>query len=604
MFPPHKIDELSGASFFQSLDSTALNDLLPELDWIHLAGGDTLFRAGEPGDAMYVVIAGRLRILTTRYNGSEAIIREIAPGESVGELALLTGNPRSATVRAIRDTLLARFSRDAFENVVRHHPQTFSRLTAQIAGRQSRGNDDSESRCNIRTLAILPLDSRTATQDFIHNLIEVLRPIGPTLHLRSETYRVEGGQITSLLSELETAHRFLIYEADAELSPWTERCVRQADLIFLVASTDSAPDVTRLQLLHTYLASREIIAATELVLLHAGKFDATVQLDRWRQTICVNGHHHIVLDGAQKLEKLARRLTGATVGLVLSGGGARGFAHIGVIRALQEYGIPIDIIGGTSMGAVIAAQYALGWDWQTMVRVNRHEWPRCEPQKNYTLPLIALNSGRRMDQMLQRMFGAAAIENLRSQFFCVSTNLTRASAQIYQEGLLWKAVRASMSMPGIGPPAIENGEIFVDGGLVNNLPVDVMKNICPGITLAVDVSEQLEFRSTLKESYSLSGWRILWQSLNPFSQRPDIPNILNILYRTTSVGSIRLLEAARTEADYCFSPPVQPFNVFDWHSADKIIDIGYDYALREIAKFDSALSRSLTAQTHQKSAVG
>ena len=274
-------------------------------------------------------------------------------------------------MRAIRDTLLARFSRDAFENVVRHHPQTFSRLTAQIAGRQSRGNDDSESRCNIRTLAILPLDSRTATQDFIHNLIEVLRPIGPTLHLRSETYRVEGGQITSLLSELETAHRFLIYEADAELSPWTERCVRQADLIFLVASADSAPDVTRLQLLHTYLASREIIAATELVLLHAGKFDATVQLDRWRQTICVNGHHHIVLDGAQKLEKLARRLTGATVGLVLSGGGARGFAHIGVIRALQECGIPIDVIGGTSMGAVIAAQYALGWDWQTMVRVNR-----------------------------------------------------------------------------------------------------------------------------------------------------------------------------------------------------------------------------------------
>ena len=604
MFSAHKIDELSGASFFQSLDSTALNDLLPELDWINLAGGDTLFRAGEPGDAMYVVIAGRLRILTTRYNGSEAIIREIAPGESVGELALLTGNPRSATVRAIRDTLLARFSRDAFENVVRHHPQTFSRLTAQIAGRQSRGNDDSESRCNIRTLAILPLDSRTATQDFIHNLIEVLRPIGPTLHLRSETYRVEGGQITSLLSELETAHRFLIYEADAELSPWTERCVRQADLIFLVASTDSAPDVTRLQLLHTYLASREIIAATELVLLHAGKFDATVQLDRWRQTICVNRHHHIVLNGTQKLEKLARRLTGATVSLVLSGGGARGFAHIGVIRALQECGIPIDVIGGTSMGAVIAAQYALGWDWQTMVRVNRHEWPRCEPQKNYTLPLIALNSGRRMDQMLQRMFGAAAIENLRSQFFCVSTNLTRASAQIYQEGPLWKAVRASMSMPGIGPPAIENGEIFVDGGLVNNLPVDVMKNICPGITLAVDVSEQLEFRSTLKESYSLSGWRILWQSLNPFSQRPDIPNILNILYRTTSVGSIRLLEAARTEADYCFSPPVQPFNVFDWHSADKIIDIGYDYALREIATFDSALSRSLTAQTHQKSAVG
>ena len=263
---------------------------------------------------MYVVIAGRLRILTTRYNGGEEIIREIAPGESVGELALLTGNPRSATVRAIRDTLLARFSRDAFENVVRHHPQTFSRLTAQIAGRQSRGNNDNESRCNIRTLVILPLDSRAATQEFIDNLIEVLRPIGPTLHLRSETYRVEGGQVTSLLSELETAHRFLIYEADAELSPWTERCVRQADL--RKSGSGSGRHAIAV-VAHLSGVAGNHIAATELVLLHAGKFDPTVQLDRWRQTICVNAHHHIVLDGAQNLGKLARRLTGATVGLVL-----------------------------------------------------------------------------------------------------------------------------------------------------------------------------------------------------------------------------------------------------------------------------------------------
>ena len=206
--------------------------------------------------------------------------------------------------------------------------------------------------------------------------------------------------------------------------------------------------------------------------------------------------------------------------------------------------------------------------------------------------------------MLQRMFGAAAIENLRSQFFCVSTNLTRASAQIYQEGPLWKAVRASMSMPGIGPPAIENGEIFVDGGLVNNLPVDVMKNICSGITLAVDVSEQLEFRSTLKESYSLSGWRILWQSLNPFSDDRTFPTYLIFYIVPPASAAFVCWKRLGPEADYCFSPPVQPFNVFDWHSANKIIDIGYDYALREIARFDSALSRALTAQTHQKSAVG
>lgn len=584
MIRPPKLTEFASAPIFQGLDDKAIRDLLAELDWFQLAGGETLFREGDVGDAMYVVTAGRLRIVTTRSNGSQEILREIAPGESVGELALLTGNPRSATVRAIRDTVLARFSRSAFDNVVQRDPQTFRRLVEQIAGRQSRGDDAVGARQNIRTLAVLPLDSAAHTQPFIGALIEALRPFGPAFHLKSTSQFIADSQLTSRLSELESDHRFLIYEADAELSPWSERSMRQADLILLLASVTHPADDARLQSLGAYMATREIIATSELVLLHPQGFDPSVQVDRWCRTIRASGHHHIVLDTPPDFEALARRITGGAVSLVLSGGGARGFAHIGVIRALQEHAIPLDFIGGTSMGAVIAAQYALGWDWQTMARVNRQEWPRCEPQKNYTLPLVALNSGRRMDQMLQHMFGTAAIENLRRHFFCVSTNLTHAAAHVHREGTLWKAVRASVSIPGIGPPAIENGEIFVDGGLVNNLPVQVMKKICPGVTLAVDVSEQMEFRSALKESYTVSGWRLLWQSLMPFLQRPDIPNILNILYRTTSVGSIQVLEAARAEADYCFNPPVHNFGVFDWRDADRIIETGYQSALDEIAK--------------------
>jgi predicted acylesterase/phospholipase RssA len=270
--------------------------------------------------------------------------------------------------------------------------------------------------------------------------------------------------------------------------------------------------------------------------------------------------------------------------LVLSGGGARGFAHIGVIRAMNERRIPIDYVGGTSMGAVIAAQYALGWDWRSMLQLNKEAWPRCQPQRNFTLPLVALNSAKRMDQMLREMFGGAEIQNLRTKFFCVSTNLTQAEAMIHRTGSLWKAVRASVSIPGIGPPAIEGGEIYVDGGLVNNLPVDVMKRFCPGAVVAVDVSEQIEFKCTLKESYSLSGWKLLWQRLNPFRERCDIPNILNILYRTTTVGSIRTIETAKKLAEICIEPPVNEFGVFDWHSIDRIVEIGYRHALGQLEK--------------------
>ncbi|HLN88009.1 MAG TPA: patatin-like phospholipase family protein, partial [Candidatus Limnocylindrales bacterium] len=190
--------------------------------------------------------------------------------------------------------------------------------------------------------------------------------------------------------------------------------------------------------------------------------------------------------------------------------------------------------------------------------------------------------------MLRRMFGTVEIENLRTKFFCVSTNLTTAAAKIHREGLLWKAVRASVSIPGIGPPAIENGEIFVDGGLVDNLPVETLKKLCQGQVYAVDVSEQVEFSSKLSESYTVSGWKLLWQQLNPFGEKPDIPNILNTLYRTTTVGGIRAIETAKSQADLCFEPPVGQFGVFEWRSVERIIEVGYRYAIKKLDELSSS----------------
>lgn len=592
MWSNDSIADLARVPLFRDLDSAAMNELLTQLEPVFLAGGETLFRAGDVGDSMYVVLSGRLRIIAERSDGTNEVLREIARGESVGELALFTGRPRSATVRAIRDTELARISQAAFENTTRTHPQMLRRLAAQVAVRQSLGTEDTSSRRNLRTIAVLPLGEQSPSVLFTQRLVETLNRTAGTLHLNDPSIRLSlpeslanlevNGRATASLNALELDHRFVVYEAASDLSPWTAQCVRQADLILIVSAADSAPETSRLEALTNYFACRTITAGIELVLLHTQDFDPAIQTNRWSSLRPLNDQHHVVLEADTDLERLVRILTGTAVGLVLSGGGARGFAHIGVIRALHECGIPIDAIGGTSMGAVIAAQCALGWDWQTMARVNREEWPRCEPTKNYTLPLVALNSGRRMDQMLRRMFGAAEIENLRTKFFCLSTNLTRANAMVHRAGLLWKAVRASMSIPGIGPPAIENGEIFVDGGLVNNLPVDIMKKFCPGVVFAVDVSEQLEFNSKLTESYTVSGWNLLGQRLNPFANPPDIPSMLNILYRTTTVGSIGLLETARSEADYCLSPPVQEFGVFDWRSVEKIIDIGYRYALRKL----------------------
>lgn len=584
MFSSKELADLS-SSLFRDLDHEALAELGTKLTPVFLPGGKTLFHAGDAGDSMYIITAGRLRIFAEGANGADEAIREMARGECVGELALVTGNPRSATVRAIRDTELVCLSRAAYEDALKKHPQLARHLLSQVAGRQSQGTDRSLSKRNIRTLAVLSFDAQAPTARFVERLVETLQDIGNTLHLSAranlwgEKPGAPDGTVTQRLTELESDHRFVVYEADVDFSLWTEQCVRQADLILLVATTDSEPASSRRDMLMNYFSGRDATAAIELVLLHPGNFNPQVRAEPWLSDLPIQDYYHVVHAAKADLERLARFLTGSAVGLVLSGGGARGFAHIGILRALEECGIPVDFVGGTSMGAVIAAQYAAGWDWQTMTRVNRDQWPRYHPQRNYTLPLVALNSGKRMDQMLREMFGAAEIQNLPGKFFCVSTNLTRADAMIHRTGSLWKAVRASLSIPGIGPPAIENGEIFVDGGLLNNVPVDIMTSLCQGAVCAIDVSEQIEFKSQLQESYSVSGWQLLWRRLNPLANKLDLPNIFNILYRTTTVASLRAVETVKAGADLYLNPPVSDFGIFDWRCIDQIIDAGYRYGL-------------------------
>ncbi|MGZ8488240.1 MAG: cyclic nucleotide-binding and patatin-like phospholipase domain-containing protein [Candidatus Binatia bacterium] len=595
MFSPEQLADLLAMPFFAGLNPATLNHLQADLEPVHLPGGALLFAAGAAGDSMYVVRSGRLRVTIDRDDGTTESLRELARGDTVGELALLIGESRSASVWAIRDTELVKISQPAFESAVKSDPKLIRQIAVQLASHERQGRDAALLRRNLRTIALVPAEDPVRLHRFAAALTEAMQTAGATLRLRRETLPAlcglidqttvppQGtGQLSAQLSSLETNHRFVVYEAESELSPWSQLCIRQADLILVVGTADSAPDVAHLHRLRRYLSENRIATAIELVILHEPRFIGRAETARWRATLDFAAHHHIAPSHSGDIARLVRTFTGTAVGLVLSGGGARGFAHIGVIRALTERQIPIDFIGGTSMGAVIAAQHALGWDWQTMAQVNRAEWPRCHPQKNYTLPLIAINSGKRMDRMLARMLGDATIDDLRTGFFCVSTNLTRAEAKIHRQGSLWKAVRASVSIPGIGPPAIENGEIFVDGGLVDNLPVAAMKKLCQGQVFAVDVSEQAEFKSTLAQSYSVSGWKLLWQRLNPFVLTPDLPSILNTLYRTTTVAGVRAIESAKAQADLCFEPPVSQFGVFDWHSVDAIIDAGYRYALDKL----------------------
>jgi NTE family protein len=206
-----------------------------------------------------------------------------------------------------------------------------------------------------------------------------------------------------------------------------------------------------------------------LIVLHENGDRLPVGTKRWLSPREINLHHHVRMNRSDDFKRLARFAAGRTIGLVLGGGGARGFAHMGVIRALTEAGVPLDIVGGTSIGALIAAQPAMGWDYQTMLEKNRECFVKAKPLSDYTIPLTSIIGGRKLDDCLKKGFQDIRIEDLWLNYFSLSSDLTTAQITVQRHGYLWEAVRASISIPGILPPVINGKSLLIDGRITRDL---------------------------------------------------------------------------------------------------------------------------------------
>jgi NTE family protein/lysophospholipid hydrolase len=587
---------LSASTLFGMLDEAPLRDLEAELQPVRLSGGEALFRQGDPGDCLYIVTHGRLRVSIAR-GDAEHVVGEVSRGESVGEMALLTGESRSATVRAIRDTELLRLSQAGFDRLVEKHPQTMRQLARLIVQRLRQTIQVERAVNTLATVAVVPAGPDVPLSDFACRLAAALATIGPTLHLSSRRCdRVLGAgaaqaspgeagdsTLVSWLNEQETKYQFVIYEADPTPSPWTGRCSRQADRCLVVGCAEAEPQRGEIGAELLRLNPHETPVHRELVLLHRSLSSQLSRTREWRGMWNVDTHHHVRLPSTADFARLARLLTGRAVGLVLGGGGARGFAHIGVIRALKEAGIPIDLIGGTSMGAVIAAQYALGWDHEAMLSLNRKGWIESRPLTDYTLPVTSLITGRKVLAMLAMMFGDTRIEDLWLPYFCVSSNLTLAEVMVHREGALKKWVAASIAVPGIGPPLCDQGNLLVDGGVLNNLPADVMRTLSAGPVIAVDVNLRLGLATSPLSPDDLSAWQLLLGRLSPFAQKYSAPGIFDILLRTATLNSVRSAEHTKRQVALYIRPAVEQVGTFEWKALDHIVEIGYRSAQQQIA---------------------
>jgi predicted acylesterase/phospholipase RssA/CRP-like cAMP-binding protein len=591
------VDFLGASEMFRSLDRGVLESIAEQLEPVHVPAGGVFIEQGDPGDCLYVLFHGRLRVFL-REGTQERPLQELSPGQVVGEIALLTDQPRAASVSAIRDSDLFRLPKAAFRDLIDRHPSVLRQVSHVLVDRLLTADRPAGDATTVRTIAVVPVGDRLALSEFSRRLVRALSRYGSTTLVSSSVVGaalgegvaqavsdpVRRGRLQGWLHDLEDHYRYIVYEADAAPSEaWTQRCLRQADLVLLAADARDAPAAEGLENEPLAGASPSAAARRELVLVHPSGSVRVAGTAGWLDPLKVAAHHHVREDRDADYRRLARFVTGRACGLVLSGGAARGLAHLGAMRALEEADIPIDFVGGTSIGAAVGGFLAQGLDHEARIQVVVEALE--DIAVNLTFPIVSLSSGRKVTRFLWKHLSGQNIEDLWTSYFCVSANLTRATVVVHERGELALAVRASVSIPGIFPPVFYRGDILVDGGVMNNLPVDVMcERLRGGTMVAVDLNTEVEPGIAKPFDTSLSGWLVLMRKLNPFDSPLDAPSIFNVLTRSIELSDTgarpgRIDEAA---VDLHLRPPVGRCGMFDFKAAYSLIDLTYRYTAARI----------------------
>jgi predicted acylesterase/phospholipase RssA len=574
-------------------DSAA--EVAAELEAVTCRGGDWLFRQGDPADGLYLLVRGRLQVwidTPESDNSSSRLVAEVSPGETVGEIGMLAGGMRSAGIRAMRDSLLLRMDTAAFDRLALRRPELTRQLAGGIATRlRDRTAGGPPPRRGVRTVALLPLDDGPAARDLAERLSLALARHGPVRMLTARGLTEAGlslpghpGEpitpaIVDWFAAQEDANRFVLYLADSGATPWSDAALRHADLVLLVGDASRAPQ--RRDWEATLLdAPRGPVARQALVLQHAGSPLGLLGTGAWLQGRHLDFHLHLRDGVPADFARLVRILDGSALGLVLGGGAARGFAHLGVYKAMTEAGIAVDWVGGSSIGSVMGAAIALDLPPEEAIARARAAFVDGKPFGDMTLPVISLLRGQRMERLIGEYLGGM-IEDLPIPFFCLTSALGSGESRLHDRGSLPAALRASVSIPGVFPPAVVDGQLTIDGGILDNLPVDRMRGRPVGRVVAVDLSG----RQTYQVDYAAvpSPWALLAGRYLPFRRRYRVPGFLTVMLKAAEIGTMRAAREAGLRADLLLRPDVNRFSLTDVKPFEAIVAAGYESARSALA---------------------
>lgn len=605
-------------NFLPGIEPEALELLRAQLEWVEVPGGSTLMTEGEPGESMYLTVSGRLRAYVRSdggHSGTQRRVADMGRGQVIGEISLFTDAPRAATVVAVRDSVLVRLTKDVFKTLLASSAQVSIALTRQIIQRLQSGTA-AHTAAQERPVAmgLLPVSSGVDLQAFGQRLARHLGTVGRVRVVDSTTVDAElqepgiaqregadataNRRIAMLLDEIEARNDFVLLLADPEP---TLDAPREPPLRRVAAAGRRAgrarhpPHRGKLPAAPRALAE----AAEILVLLHPEGTQCPRGTQQWLDRRPVADHVHVRPTLDRDMARLARIQSRTAVGLVLAGGGARGFAHLGIYRALQEEGVEIDCVGGTSIGSVMAAYVASDQPLAT-VMANAREAFRTNPTGDWSLlPLMSLIKGRRLRHILHEAVGSlvgfpAQVEDLWKNYYCVATNYSRASEQVVRRGSLVKSLLASISIPGALPPVVHEGDLLCDGGTFNNFPVDVMRSNMRGVGTVIGVDLNFRKPRRIELDDIPSSWALLRDKLRPRAQRRyKLPSLASYLMQVTILYSMSRQRQSQQLTDLYFNPPMDRVGMLQWNRFEQIVQQGYAHGIQVLDALDDTKRRRI-----------
>jgi NTE family protein len=537
---------------------------------VRIRAGEWLFREGEPADRAYLVRSGRLEVVVEFPR--ERVIRQLKRGAMVGELALFSYGQRTASVRARRDSELTELTRERFEALMREVPDFGLSLVRVMAAQIAANRAPEAAPARPRTIAVVSLDRAAPAAEVATELVLALRR-HCLADLLGPDPQCDQTDFAPLLERAESVNRRVVLTPGTAGpgAAWTDFCLQEADLV--VAVTTGVPD-------HVWTDHAASLRECEILVL-AGSGPAN------NQFLLGLGPREVMVTRGERartdmIAQLARRVVGRAIGLVMSGGGARAFAHLGVLDELDAAGLTVDRYAGTSMGAIVSGLAAAEKSPAEIAEVFQRTMIDSNPSNDYMVPAYSLIRGGKTRRALQWAFGDRRIEELPKRWYCVSSDLLSRELVVHRTGLMVDAIYPSMAIPGIYPPLPTHGErLLVDGGVIDNLPVEPMARRAEGPVIAVDVSLR-DGRVTSMGRPRLEPAMRRVRRLMTGSERP-VPRLSETILRTMALGSTDTVTAAMQHADVVISPRVDGVGLLDWKQLPRAREIGRQAAREAIA---------------------